>query len=368
MDGKWLQCRYASPTLEGSNTSKTLQINIKNMSHPHLLKDIASQAGTSLATVDRVLNQRGGVRQHTARRIEQALQELDRQKSQVGLVGRKFLVDVVMQAPQRFSLLVRTALEHVVPGLHPAIFRARYHLDEDQPVTQLVATLDKILQQGSHGVLLKAPDVPEVTQAVARLQAKGIPVVTLVTDLPSSPRRAYVGMDNRAAGQTAAYLVAQWLGRRKTGVLVSTSSNRFRGEEEREIGFRQAVRAHHKHLSLHEVSEGLGLHDATVALVRKQLKQLPSVEAVYSIGGANAAIKQAFEQLQRPCRVFIAHDLDADNLALLRDGTLHAVLHHDLQQDMRQACMHLMAAHGAAPGNVATAPSAVQVVTPYNLP
>uniref|UniRef100_UPI00374D3F45 substrate-binding domain-containing protein n=1 Tax=Rhodoferax sp. TaxID=50421 RepID=UPI00374D3F45 len=181
------------------------------------------------------------------------------------------------------------------------------------------------------------------------------------------------GMDNRAAGQTAAYLMAQWLGRRKTGVLVSISSNRFRGEEEREIGFRHAVRERYKNLQLHEVSEGLGLHDATVALVRKRLRQLPDVEAVYSVGGANAAIKEAFAQLQRPCRVFIAHDLDADNLRLLRDGTLHAVLHHDLQQDMRQACLHVMGAHlmgtqGVAPVPASLVSSSVQVVTPYNVP
>nr|WP_315238028.1 LacI family DNA-binding transcriptional regulator [uncultured Albidiferax sp.] len=338
------------------------------MSYPHLLKDVASQAGISLATVDRVMNQRGGVRQHTIRRVEQALKELDRQKSQVGLAGRKFLIDVVVQAPDRFSTLVRADLERVMPGSHPAIFRARYSMGEDQSVAQLVATLDKILRQGSHGVLLKAPDVSEISQAVARLQDKGIPVVTLVTDLPTSVRRAYVGMDNWAAGQTAAYLMAQWLGRRKTGVLVSTSSNSFRGEEERDIGFRYAVRERYKNLILHEVSEGLGLHDTTVALVRRKLKQLPEVEAVYSIGGANTAIKEAFAQLQRPCRVFIAHDLDVDNLRLLRDGTLHAVLHHDLQQDLRQACAHFIGAHGAVPANPLVGPSSVQVVTPYNLP
>ncbi|SDP38942.1 LacI family transcriptional regulator [Rhodoferax sp. OV413] len=341
------------------------------MAHPHLLKDIASQAGTSLATVDRVLNQRGGVRQHTVRRVEQALQELERQKSQVGLVGRKFLVDLVMQTPERFSRLVRNALEQAMPGLHPAIFRARYHLAEDLPVAQLVATLDKIAQQGSHGVLLKAPDVPEVVQAVARLQHKGIPVVTLVTDVPGSARRAYVGMDNRAAGHTAAYLVAQWLGpatQAPAGVLISISSNHFRGEEEREIGFRQAIRDRYPHIAVHEVSEGLGLHEATVGLVRQRLRLCPEVQAVYSIGGANAAILEAFAQLQRPCRVFIAHDLDADNLPLLRAGRLQAVLHHDLQHDMRQACFQLMAAHGAAPAGLPLPVSSVQVVTPFNLP
>ena len=42
------------------------------------------------------------------------------------------------------------------------------------------------------------------------LAATGIPVVTFVTDLPFSRRVAYVGLDNRAAGATAAYLVTQW--------------------------------------------------------------------------------------------------------------------------------------------------------------
>jgi LacI family transcriptional regulator len=44
---------------------------------------------------------------------------------------------------------------------------------------------------------------------VLRLTEAGIPVVTLVTDLPFSKRVAYVGTDNRSAGATAAYLVNQ---------------------------------------------------------------------------------------------------------------------------------------------------------------
>ncbi len=74
-------------------------------------------------------------------------------------------------------------------------------------MTPVIATLGRIARTGSHGVILKAPDMPEVGDAVARLTAAGIPVVTLVTDLPSSARVAYVGIDNRAAGATAAYLI-----------------------------------------------------------------------------------------------------------------------------------------------------------------
>ena len=339
------------------------------MAHPHLLKAIALQAGVSLATVDRVLHSRPGVRAHTMRRVHQAQAELQRQSAQQGLQGRKFMLDVVVQAPARFAQVVRDALEREMPLLHPAIFRARYQMGEALEVAELVAVLDRIGARASHGVLLKAPNDARVAAAVARLQAKGIPVVTLVTDLPGSARMAYVGMDNRAAGQTAAYLLGQWLGpTSRAGVLVSLSSTRFRGEEEREAGFSEALRARYPRLQAVDASEGLGLHAATAAVVLQCLRANPGICAVYSVGGANAAILQAFAQAKRACRVFIGHDLDADNLALLRTNKLSAVLHHDLAHDMRMACLQIMRAHGVGLAQTLPTLSGVQVVTPFNVP
>jgi len=338
------------------------------MSRPFLIKDIALQAGVSIATVDRLLNGRGGVRQHTSRRIEQAILELERQRQQIGLAGRKFILDIVMEAPLRFSAAVRSALEAEAPALHPAVFRSRYHLAEVRGATETVALLDAIGRRGSNGVLLKAPDEPEVTLAVGRLVQKGIPVVTLVTDLPTSLRLAYVGIDNRAAGETAAYLIGEWLGAGPASVLVTLSSNRFRGEEEREIGFRRALRERYPQLSIVEVSEGNGLDRGTGELVREALTRAPDIAGVYSIGGGNSAVLRAFEEAGRACRVFVGHDLDADNIALLRARRLNAILHHDLRQDMRAACLHIMRAHGAIPASTALMTSNIQVVTPFNLP
>ncbi len=337
------------------------------MSRSFLVKDIAQQAGVSVATVDRVLNGRPNVRAHMARRVEQAVQELTQQSRQVGLVGRKFMIDLVMETPERFSRVVRQALEREMATLQPVVFRARYALQPLWSPAELVAQLDRIASRGSHGVLLKAPDLPEIVAAVNRLVERGIPVITLVTDLPLSRRQGYVGLDNRAAGETAAYLIGQWLGTRRAGVLVSLSSVRFRGEEEREISFRQALRRRHPRLTLHDVSEGHGEHARTARLVQAKLLAHPDLVAVYSIGGANAAILEAFAQVGRRCRCFIGHDLDADNLPLLRAGQLSAVLHHNLSHDMRNACLQVMAAHGAA-GGVASGLSNIEVITPFNLP
>ena len=332
------------------------------------IKEIALQAGVGVATVDRVLNARTGVTAGMTRRIHQAIQELERQSSQVGLVGRRFLIDVVMETPTRFARVVRDALEREMPQLHPAVFRARYHLKEVMPAGDLIAALDAIGSRGSHGVLLKAPDRADVAEAIDRLQKKNIPVITLVTDVPRSKRLAYVGMNNRAAGETAAYLIGQWLPETPAGVLVSHSSNQFQGEEEREIGFRQAIRRDFPRLKIHELSEGYGMHEATSRLVRQVLSEHPDIVAVYSIGGANASILEAFQQLKRTCRVFIGHDLDTENLSLLRRGQMNAVLHHDLNHDMHSACQQLMSAHKVGASSFDPGLSAVQIVTPFNVP
>ncbi|WP_033328992.1 LacI family DNA-binding transcriptional regulator [Streptomyces yerevanensis] len=339
------------------------------MGHPFPIREIARQAGLSEATVDRVLNGRGGVRESTAQEVQRAIADLDRQRTQVRLVGRTFMIDIVMQAPERFTTAVRAALEAELPSLHPAVLRSRFHFRERGPVGELVGILDRIARRGSQGVILKAPDVPEVAAAVDRLVAAGIPVVTLVTDLPASGRLAYVGIDNRAAGATAAYLLGQWLGDRPGHVLTTVSRGFFRGEEEREMGFRAAIRAQHPVRRLVEVTDSDGLDVTQYDLVLAALRDDPGIKAVYSIGGGNVATLDAFDALKRSCEVFIAHDLDHDNAWLLRAGRLSAVLHHDLRQDMRRACRVIMRGQGALPADTAPAPpSPIQVVTPYNMP
>jgi LacI family transcriptional regulator len=227
----------------------------------------------------------------------------------------------------------------------------------------MVAQLDRV--KGSHGVILKAQDEPEVAEAVNRLVASGVPVVTYTTDVGSSDRCAYVGIDNHGAGLTAAFLVNQWLGDAPSGVLITLSRTVFRGEGEREVGFRAGLRAAGRDIV--EVSGSDGIDATNEHLVLDALARHPGVEAVYSPGGGNSATVRAFEALGRPCRVFVAHDLDVDNRRLLREGKLSVVLHNDLRADARLAMRAILAQHGALPEELVRS-TPIQVVTPYNLP
>ncbi|HEX9832385.1 MAG TPA: LacI family DNA-binding transcriptional regulator [Mycobacterium sp.] len=333
------------------------------MPHRYKVREIAQQSGLSEATVDRVLNERPGVRATTRAEVEQAIADLDKQRAQLRLNGRRYLIDVVMQTPERFSDAFRAAIEAELPAFAPAMLRARFHLWESGSTEQMVDALSRI--RGSHGVVLKAQDDPAVAEAVDRLVENGVPVVTYATDIPASSRCAYVGIDNHGAGVTAAYLMRQWLGSAPSDVLITLSRAVFRGEGEREVGFRSAMRGIGR--TIVEVSDSDGIDSTNERLVLEALEQHPSVGAVYSVGGGNTATLAAFERLGRSCQVFIAHDLDVDNRKLLRDGRISVVLHNDLRADARLAMRLILQQQGALPVEPAR-PVPIQVITPYNLP
>ena len=336
----------------------------------HRVDDIASQAQLSPATVDRVLHGRPGVSPRAVRAVEQAVLDLDRQRSQLRLGARTLALDVVMQAPHRFSSAYRQALEAQLGSARPAALRARFRFGEHADVDDAVAALNRVGTRGrtAHGVLLKAPDEPPVADAVRRLTGRGIPVVTLVTDIHDSGRIAYIGLENRSAGATAAYLLASWLGERPGDVLVTLSRSTFLGETERYQAFRDQLLALAPRRHIVAITETEGLDATLRTLVEKELRAHPSVVGTYSIGGGNRAIVEAFGTLGRARVVHLAHDLDQDNLELLHTHTLTAVLHHDLHADARNAIRQILRYHGLLPGAPTSTPANVQVVTPFNIP
>lgn len=304
------------------------------------LKEIAHQAGLSLATVDRVLHGRDHVRQRTIDRVRAAQSELARQYAASQLRARTVTLDLLMVAPDRFTSAVRAAFEAELPLMRPATFRARFHLAEVLEEAALVALLRAIAKRGTQGIVLKAPATPGIAAVLAEIAARRIPVVSFVTDTEPDLRLAYVGMPNRKAGATAAYLMARMAGQASGQVLLTLSSRNFEGEDARRTGFVDSLARHAPHLSTVTVSEGFGVDRPTRALIEQALAQHAEIRCVYSIGGGNRAILEAFAAAGRRIDVFAAHDLDRTNTELLRSGKVSFVIHHSLRQDARRVALH----------------------------
>lgn len=309
------------------------------MSGRFTIKEIAHQAGLSLATVDRVLHGRDHVRQATKDRVLAAESELARQYAASQLRGTKVTLDIVMLAPDRFTSAVREAFEAELPLMRPATFRARFHLAEVLDEAAMVALLRAIGRRGTQGIVLKAPVTSGVSAALADFAAQKIPVVTYVTDTAPSLRLAYVGMPNRKAGSTAAYLLSRMAGPAPGRVLITLSSLGFEGEDARRIGFVDHLARHAPHLTMVTVSEGFGVDRATGTLISQALADHADIRCVYSIGGGNRAILDAFAAVGRNIDVFAVHDLDRINTGLLKAGKVSFVIHHSFRHDARRVAL-----------------------------
>jgi len=335
------------------------------MTHRFPIKEIARQAGLGTATVDRVLNNRPNVGPQTRNRVRAAIRELETQEAHLSARGRQVMLDVVAEAPRRFTAEIRTAAEAAQGAVPGAAIRLRYQFQETMTEAEVAAALSRIAARGSHGVCLKARDTPAVRDSVDRLAAARIPVFTLVTDLPGTARRGYFGLDNAQAGRTAAFLLAQALPPTGGVVLTSRSQDSFRGETDRHAAFGALIRDLNPAVRMIDVTGGAGMASPTARRLADALPGGTRLHGVYSMGGGNGAILRALAETGQGDVTFVAHDLDRENRALLAEGAIRYVLHHDLQSDMRRL---FDAALDPTDGMARPAFSDVQVITPYNLP
>ena len=177
--------------------------------------DVARQAGVSLATVDRVLNGRPGVRAQTAEKVDAAIRALDfRRDLSASLLARARDLSVAFLLPEgsnEFMQSLTAAIGRRARTARPSAWRSK-----PSPTAR---SMPKRLPRGSMPSIpaptttrsSSRPRMPPVRAAIDRAARRGIAVMTLVSDLPGSARRRFIGIDNAAAGRTAASLMGRFL-------------------------------------------------------------------------------------------------------------------------------------------------------------
>jgi LacI family transcriptional regulator len=174
---------------------------------------------------------------------------------------------------------------------------------------------------------------PLVRDAVEELASTGVQIITLISDLAQSCRKAYVGIDNRAAGRTAATLIGRFMGQSTGSVALIAGSLAYRGHEEREMGFLRLMEAEFPSLRIVGAREGRDDAETNYRLTQSLLRQHPDLVGLYNIGGGAEGVGRAIKESRRDpgAIVFVAHGLTPDTRGLLIDGTLDAVINQNAQ-------------------------------------
>jgi LacI family transcriptional regulator len=317
------------------------------------IEDVAVEAGVSVATVDRVLNGRAAVRPPTAERVEKAIRRLNYQPDRLAArlarareyrfcfilpEGSNAFMATLAEAVQAEAL--RMVREKVVIDLrHTDVFDAQ----------QLSTTLDTI-GPIYDGVAVVALDHPRVREALNALAERGVSVVTLVSDVPSSKRVHYVGIDNSAAGRTAATLMGRYLSDRRGKVGLIAGSLSLRDHIERQFGFEQVMAHDFPNLTLLPVREGRDDRVKVQGVAEQLLADHPDLIGLYNVGAGSAGIAAALEQAGRARDVvFITHELTEDTRRALIDGTIDIIINQDAGHEVRSAIRVLMSKADRAP-------------------
>lgn len=310
--------------------------------------DIAAHAGVSLATVDRVLNGRAGVRPAMKAKVEAAVKALGfvRDVAAANLAkGRVYAFAFILPANDNsFMLNLRAEVQAAAErGQRERMSIAVRDVPAFDPAA-LVAVLDRVLDEGLDGVAFVAVDAPEVRAAADRLVEAGVAVVTLVSDLSASRRAHFAGIDNAAAGRTAGTLMGRFLGSRPGLVLPLAGSMMVRDHRERLEGFTAVMGERFGSRAILPVIEGRDDPAETERLVKQAIAAHQGIAGIYSAGAGNRGLIRALLGLPREQRpVVILHELTAATREALSQDLIDAVLNQDAGHEVRSALRVLKA-------------------------
>jgi len=303
--------------------------------------DVARAAGVSLATVDRVLNGRPGVRAATAEKVEEAIARLGFSRDlNASLMARARDLSVVFFIPDGTNEFM-DSLAEAVRRRSPLALADRIHLDIRRvralDATALAAGLAELDPRQCDCAVVVSSDEPQVIAAIEAAHRRGIAVMTLVSDLPGSARRNFIGIDNVAAGRTAASLMGRFLPG-GGAVAVVAGSLHLRDHAERLEGFRAALAAEFAGIKIIGPLEGHDERTQTAEIVAHLLADHPDLAGLYNLGAGNAGLVTALEASGRGGKLrVIAHELTTPTRSGLKSGVIDVVLDQNPDGEIREA-------------------------------
>ncbi|MEM6487355.1 MAG: LacI family DNA-binding transcriptional regulator [Pseudomonadota bacterium] len=334
--------------------------------------DIAKEAGVSLATVDRVLNARPGVRDQTIAKVQAAVDRL-------GYVRDTSAANLARQRQYRFAFVLPEGPSQFVDTLRAALTEASSPLVAERLLVTIVTIpshdphaivrrLRALKPERLDGVAIMAPETPQVRDAVDRLKQVGLVVVTLASDLPNSTRDYFVGINSVAAGRTAGLLMGRFTAQ-PGEVLVVTNSLRSRDSVERRLGFDAVMAEEFGHLTVLPTVEAYDDPGRMEAVVHDVIARRPRLAGVYSMGAGNTQIVEAMRRGGVAGRLtVIAHELTPTTGRALRSGEIAAVITQNVGHLVRSALRVLRTLSDRMPIFEAQERVRIEIVVRENLP
>jgi LacI family transcriptional regulator len=331
------------------------------------LADIARAAKVGSATVERVLNGRGNVAPETAEKVVLAARKLGSERRLPERYRGLIRVEVVMVRPDTpFFARLNGAFARIAATLDPSVVVHRTFLDENDPLGVARHIADPGFRRS--GLIIVAPNHPEVRARLREAKAAGVAVVHVVSriDRDDDP---FIGIDNYAAGRTAAYYMAGMLKPRQGSLVALCHSGAYQAHRERIGGFSDylAENPDPNHMFA-LVMLGLDERLRSAELFEDALRTYPDVIGIYNAGAGNAGVASVLERHRPDKRImWIGHELTDNTRRWLQSGLIDIVLDQAPEVQARRALDTVLNRVGFVDFEVSTEPVRFLTISRQNL-
>jgi LacI family transcriptional regulator len=307
------------------------------------IADIAARAGVSTATVDRVLNGRAGVSAANRQRVNMAALAVGYLPSddKVTLPSRPAHLEFFIPfGRSEFMHSLAKTIGDFAADL-PLVASCTIHSVDGLSPQALVKAVEKTALQTS-GVGLITVDHPITRNAIRQLSEAGVRVITIASDVLSTPRSAYVGVDNRVAGRTAGLVMGRMAGTAKGALGLFLGSRAYHGHEERENGFRAVITEQFPGLQLLPAIETDEDISTSFRAASRLLRSRNDVVGIYCVGAGRSGIARAVAEVGRPRPFVIFHDLTNHTRRFLAEDLIDVVIDQNARLTGEQAVIRLL--------------------------
>lgn len=307
------------------------------MANRATIHDVAREAGVSSATVDRVLNGRERVREETARKVYEAARLIGYHAAP--LIGQRVQADlprlrlglVLHKERQAFYQAFKAEAERAVTqatGVRASLQVAFASSQSPKDFTELMEGMAPRVD----AIAATAVTHPEVTEAVVRLNAKGIPCFSLLNDFGQGVRQNYLGLNNLKVGRIAAHMIAT-ASCHAGKIAVFVGGYRWHGHELRETGVRSYFREHAPKFQILDTLINLETRQLTYEATLDLLARHPDLRGIYCAGGGMEGAIAAVREAREPGEVaLVVNELTPESRAALISRHVTMVIGTPLQR------------------------------------
>ncbi|MEG1687923.1 MAG: LacI family DNA-binding transcriptional regulator, partial [Angelakisella sp.] len=255
------------------------------------IKQIASLAGVSRGTVDRVLNNRGAVGAETETKIREIAAMVNYSPNRVG----KTLSIRKKNLKLGFLLLGSAGsnpfIDEVLAGAGAKIRElAEYGVTVElrqsplDDFVQQLACMEELVGLGISGLAIMPVNHPAIAAHLSALATQGMAIVTVNSDMEHTGRLAYVGSNYYKSGETAAGLMALMTGgTARVGIV--TGSGSVLCHTERIKGFCDYMAAHYPAVTVAATVENHDDDFESFERTKAMLCADPGIDALYLTAG-----------------------------------------------------------------------------------